>query len=126
MSLQVLLVEDDEDYRALLADYLGSLGHAVLAFPSAEEALGHMTGAGDGAPSLVLTDMRMRQMSGLDLARELRSTRPRLPIILMTEFGERQLAKHALALGCSAYIEKPFRLGALRDTIEKLVASEDR
>ena len=126
MSLQVMLVEDDEDYRALLADFLDSLGHAVLAFPSAEEALGHMTGSDGGATSLVLTDMRMRKMSGLELARELRSTHPELPIIVMTAFGQRQLAEHALALGRSAYIEKPFRLGALRDTIEKLVASEDR
>jgi len=124
MSLRLVLVEDDEDYRALLSEFLASLGHSVLEFASAEEALRHIDGSNGEAPSLVLTDVRMRRMSGLDLARALRSVHPELPIILMTAFSERTLAEQALALGRSAYVEKPFRLAALRAEIERMTAAE--
>ncbi|MEB2344379.1 MAG: response regulator [Deltaproteobacteria bacterium] len=125
MSRCLLLVEDDADYRSLLSDFLRSLGHAVLEFASAEEALGHMDGADAEAPSLVLTDLRMARMSGLDLARTLRRAHPRLPIILMTAFSERPLAGEALALGRSGFVEKPFRLAVLREEIERLLAAGD-
>ena len=124
MCSRLVLVEDDADYRALLCDYLRSLGHCVVEFASAEEALRHMDAAGAEAPSLVLTDMRMGRMSGLELARALRETHPRLPIILMTAYGERQVARETLGLGSSAYVEKPFRLAALRAEIDRMLGAE--
>lgn len=125
MPQRLVLIEDDADYRSLLSDFLSSLGHAVLEFASAEEALGHMNGAGAEAPGLVLTDLRLARMSGLDLARALRRAHPRVPIILMTAFSERPLAGEALALGRSAFVEKPFRLAVLREEIERLLADAD-
>ncbi len=123
-DLQLLLVEDDADYRELLSDYLTSLGHSVVGFSSAEDALRHVTESGEEPPGLVLTDMRMRRMSGMDLARALRRAHPEVPIILMTAFGERQLAQDAIRLGRSAYVEKPFRLADLAIEIERVVALE--
>ena len=117
----LLLVEDDTDYRELLSDYLTSLGHSVVEFASAEDALRHITGSADEPPGLVLTDMRMQRMSGMDLARALRHAHPLLPIILMTAFGERQLAQDAIRLGRSAYVEKPFRLADLAIEIERML-----
>ena len=121
-DLQLLLVEDDADYRELLSDYLTSLGHSVVEFSSAEDALRHVTESAEEPPGLVLTDMRMQRMSGMDLARALRRAHPSLPIILMTAFGERQLAQDAIRLGRSAYVEKPFRLADLAIEIERMVA----
>lgn len=63
MSLQLMLVDDDEDYRALLSDYLSSLGHTVLMFPSGEDALRHMTETSGEAPSLILTRDRSQSAS---------------------------------------------------------------
>ena len=123
MPSHLVLVEDDADYRALLSDFLSSLGHEVTEFPSAEEALRHIVGADAEAPSLVLTDLRMAKMSGLELARALRRSHPTLPIILMTAYGERRTAEQALALGASAYVEKPFRLATLRAEIERMLVS---
>jgi CheY-like chemotaxis protein len=125
MALHLLLVEDDDDYRALLVDFFTSEGHSVLECASAQEAIGHMQGGNGEAPSLVLTDMQMDRMTGLELARALRQTHPGLPIILMTAFGQRQLAREALALGRSAYIEKPFRLIDLMAEIERMVAAAE-
>ena len=120
-ALRLLLVEDDADYRELLSDYLTSLGHSVVEFSSAEDALRHVTESTDELPGLVLTDMRMQRTSGMELARTLRRAHPHLPIILMTAFGERQLAQDAIRLGCSAYVEKPFRLADLATEIERMV-----
>jgi DNA-binding NtrC family response regulator len=121
MPLDLLLAEDDADYRTLLCEYLTSLGHSVIAFSSGEEVLRHMGEPKAEAPSLMLTDMRMERISGLDLARTLRRMHPRLPVILMTAFGERPLARDTLALGRSAYVEKPFRLSELGAEIERMV-----
>ncbi|MCL4686249.1 response regulator [Myxococcota bacterium] len=122
MDAPLLLVEDDADYRELLSDYLTLLGHSVVEFSSAEEALRHVTESAQRPPSLVLTDLRMRRMSGMDLALALRRTHPQLPIILMTAFGERQFPQEAIGLGRSAYVEKPFRLADLASEIERMMA----
>jgi len=123
MPPRLLLVEDDADYRALLCEYLISLGHAVDEYASGEDALRHIESEPGEAPRLVLTDLRMRGISGLDLARALRAMHPGLPIILMTAYGERGIAQEILALGTSAYVEKPFRLAALRAEIDRMLAA---
>jgi DNA-binding NtrC family response regulator len=125
LDLQLLLVEDDPDYRELLSDYLTSLGHSVVEFSSAEEALRHVQESTEKPPSLVLTDLRMRHMSGMDLARALRRVHPDLPIILMTAFGERQLPYDTIGLGRSSYVEKPFPLADLAKEIERMVPPAD-
>jgi DNA-binding NtrC family response regulator len=118
----ILLVEDDDDYRGLLDDYLRSLGHRVVDFASAEEALGHIEQSGSAAASLVLTDLRMNGRSGLELAVAVKRARPELPIILMTAFGDRRLARDAGAAGVDTCIEKPFALTELARLVEALLA----
>lgn len=109
----IVLVEDDEDYRSLLGDYLQSLGHRVVDFGSAEEALSHIERSGGAGASLVLTDLRMGGRSGLELAVAVKHARPELPVIVMTAFGDRRLARDAGAAGVDAWIEKPFALTEL-------------
>lgn len=118
----ILLVEDDEDYRGLLADYLGSLGHCVLGFPSAEEALSHIEGDGGAAPSLMLTDLRMSGRSGLELAIVVKRERPGLPVVMMTAFGDRRFTRDARDAGVDACIEKPFALTELARLVDTLLA----
>jgi DNA-binding NtrC family response regulator len=118
----ILLVEDDSDYRGLLGDYLHSLGHCVVDFASAEEALSHIDGSGGAAPSLVLTDLRMGGQSGLELATAVKRARPELPVVLMTAFGDRRFAQDAGAAGVDACIEKPFALTELARLVDALLA----
>jgi DNA-binding NtrC family response regulator len=70
---------------------------------------------------LVILDNRMPGLHGLDLLPTIHHEFPDLPVLLITAFGGRQIASNALRMGASAYLEKPFRLGQLRDAIDGLV-----
>jgi DNA-binding response OmpR family regulator len=64
----------------------------------------------------------MPGLNGLDLLPTLRREFPQVPVLLVTAFGGRQVASSALRLGAASYLEKPFRLGQLRDAIAGLIA----
>lgn len=123
-NAQILLVEDDADYRGLLDDYLQSLGHCVAPFASAEEALGHIERNGLGPRCLVVTDLRMAGRSGLELAAEVKRSHPGLPVVMMSAFGNRQLGSDARGAGVDAFLEKPFRLAELARVVEALLGPD--
>ena len=122
MSGNILLVEDDGDYRTLLADYLGSLGHSVVEFVSAQEALGHIQSDGGRRADLVLTDLRTAGGSGLELAAAAKQACPELPIIVMSASDDRRLAGDARRAAVDAFLEKPFRLAELARLVGSLLA----
>lgn len=118
----ILLVEDDPELRELLVEYVGSLGLPVLEFASGEDALDALRER-ELAPALVISDVRMAGMSGLELAETLRRDRPHLPVILMSAFGSPQLESGALDAGATAYLDKPFRLPAMAELIRRMLDS---
>ena len=70
---------------------------------------------------LVIMDNRMPGLSGLEILPSVRREFPEVPVLLVTAFGGRQVALSALRLGAASYLEKPFRLGQLRDAIAGLI-----
>jgi CheY-like chemotaxis protein len=84
-SARVLLVEDNPQVRAFAQDLLEDLGCEVVAAASAEEALGCLADAG---PDVVLSDIIMPGMSGVELAKEIGALRPDLPVVLATGYSE--------------------------------------
>jgi DNA-binding NtrC family response regulator len=118
-SLRVLVVDDDEEMRNLLRRSLEFDGHRVTERDRATHVLWTLR---EEAFDLVILDNRMPGLNGLDLLPALRREFPRIPILLVTAFGGRQVATSALRLGAASYLEKPFRLGQLRDTIAGLMA----
>jgi signal transduction histidine kinase/FixJ family two-component response regulator len=111
-ALRVLLVDDDEAVRAMLADLLTSRGHAVLPVASGAEALQQLER--DAAVDLVLTDLGMPEMTGWELARAVRARWPELPVALVTGWGpqlEVQPEEARLVVGILA---KPLRAEALQ------------
>ena len=117
----VFVVDDDAAFRAVLLEYLGSLGHRVQAFSSAEQLMQHMRGDAAPSPKLLISDIHLERVTGLQLARELRRTDSDLPVILMTGFGSPEIEETAIRQGASAYLEKPFPLAAMRDLVQKLL-----
>jgi DNA-binding NtrC family response regulator len=101
---RILLVDDDESLRLVLRMELEELGYAVTAAASGEEALAL---AEREAPDLVLTDVRMPGLSGLDLLARLRESAPGVTVILMTAYGSIQLAVQAMKAGAYDFIAKP-------------------
>jgi two-component system NtrC family response regulator len=101
----ILLVDDDESLRRVVQYQLGEAGFAVTAAASAEEALATL----HGTPfRLVITDVLMSGMTGIDLLDRVRVLQPETPVIVITAHGDVAMAVRAMKLGAFDFVEKPF------------------
>jgi DNA-binding NarL/FixJ family response regulator len=106
----IAFVDDEECDRIMVSQILAKSGkfHPVSLYSSAEEALREIPG---GKLQVVLMDIRMPQMSGLECARQLRGIRPHLVIIMISGLDHPEIPGQALEAGADAYMAKPFSLG---------------
>jgi two-component system C4-dicarboxylate transport response regulator DctD len=119
-SRTVALVDDDRDFRAAAAQTLELAGFEVRQFASAAEALQVVDESFEG---IVISDIRMPQIDGLQLYRMLRERDPELPVILITGHGDIEMAVDAVQEGAYDFIAKPYAADRLvqsaRRAIEK-------
>ena len=101
----VHVVDDDEGQRESLAFLLRSAGIEVRSFESAKAFLDVLPGA---APGCVITDVRMPDMSGIELLRRLKELKIGVPVIVITGHGDIALAVEAMKIGATDFFEKPF------------------
>ncbi len=120
-SEKILIVDDEEGMRRLLSRVLGRAGYDAVAVGSGAEALRQV--ASDRF-DLVVTDIKMPEMDGLQLLEELKEFEPSLPIIVMTAYGTIENAVQALRLGAYDYIAKPFETDEIKLTVAKLLERE--
>jgi len=113
----ILLVEDDQAMRSLLCDELWDMGWRIVEAADGHEALQRLSG---DLPDLIITDLRM-PAGGLDYVQRLRVVAPRVPIILMTAFGDSQTKEAALRCGVASYFDKPVRIADLKSAIQRLL-----
>jgi DNA-binding NtrC family response regulator len=113
---RVLVVDDEVNARTALVELLRDEGYAVEAAADAFKALGKMA---EFAPDLVLTDLKMPGMDGLQLLAKLREADPDLPVIVMTAFGEVETAVKAMRSGARDYLAKPVNVGELSVVIAR-------
>ena len=111
----VYVVDDDADVRDSLEMLLRRSGYRILAFDSARALLGAGIASTD---SCVLADVRMPEMDGLALQREIKRTIPGLPVIMMTGHGDVAMAVRAMKEGAIEFLEKPFEKAALISALE--------
>jgi two-component system, NtrC family, response regulator HydG len=102
---RILIIDDDEAVRASLERTLRASGHTVQAAASGEQGFGLARG---GAFDVILSDVQMPGISGLDLLRKLRDARVDSTFIVMTGFGTIDTAIEAMRLGAVDFIQKPF------------------
>ncbi len=119
-----LVVDDDPAMRALLRDWLEREGFGVLEEPGGEELL--TAARGTAAFDVVILDKEMPGVTGLDVLPTFRALRPDVPVILVTAFGGAQVAEEALKLGVHRYLEKPFQLRTLIETVRAAIAAPAR
>jgi CheY-like chemotaxis protein len=116
----VLVVEDSSDVRAFAKAVLEEHGHRILEAADAEEALHRMRNHPE--VDLVFTDVVIPgRRSGLDLARDLRRTRPDLPVVLTTGYTE---SLHDIEREGFALLLKPYRAGQLTRTLEQVASAK--
>jgi two-component system response regulator FixJ len=101
----VHLIDDDEQVRRALAFLLGTAGLAVKVYESAASFLSGFKG---GTRSVILSDVRMPEVDGLELLRRLKDRKSACPVIIMTGHADISMAVEAMKLGAVDFIEKPF------------------
>jgi two-component system response regulator AtoC len=112
---RILVVDDEMKMRRLLEMSLKNLGHDVVQAGDGIEALARF----DEAPfDLVMTDLKMPRMDGLQLLRKLRERGEEVPVIVLTAYGTIETAVEAMKLGAADYIIRPFEM----ETVELAVA----
>jgi two-component system nitrogen regulation response regulator GlnG len=118
MSNRILLVEDDEGHRETLERHLTRTGWAVTAVEDGARGLGSLAAA---APDLVLTDVRMPGMSGIELLERVRE-RTGVPVIVMTAYSDTRGAIDAMRKGAYDYLTKPLDLDDLDRVLRRCIA----
>ena len=115
--MKILVVDDEAMYRQSIGEYLHGRGHEVWKATDGGAALRLMDAA---AVDMVLSDIQMPQMDGIEFLKEIRTRYPDLPVILMTTYATADSAIAALRSQAYDYLKKPFQLAELQACIEKI------
>ncbi|MBU1376136.1 MAG: response regulator [Alphaproteobacteria bacterium] len=116
---EVYVIDDDEGIRRSLTFLLRSAGSLVRTYDSAAEFLRE---ADQLAPGCVITDVRMPDMDGLELVRQLKAANLPMAAIVITGHGDIPLAVEAMKVGAVDFIEKPFRDDVLLGAVDKALS----
>jgi len=117
--MHLLLVEDKDSFRRLLVQALEGSGWDIHAVGHPAEALALL----ESAPcEIMVTDLRLPAMSGLELLKRAKRLRPDLRVLLMSAFGEPGDIVEAMAFGADGFLPKPFDLDVFQATLERLQA----
>jgi signal transduction histidine kinase/ActR/RegA family two-component response regulator len=118
----ILLVEDEDGLRSLVAEMLEDLGYRVIAAGSAPEAL-HMAAEWTGSLDLVLTDIVMPGMSGRELAEALQAHHPRLPVLFMSGYTDDAMVRHGVEATSALLLQKPFSVATLSSRVREALGT---
>ncbi len=125
MKLLILVVDDEPDVELLFRQQFRHdlrAGRFVMEFAqSAQAALQRITDAADVSIILILSDINMPGMSGLELLPKAKAARPDVPIIMITAYGDADTKRKALEGGAEALFTKPIDFGLLRSEIDTCV-----
>jgi two-component system, NtrC family, response regulator AtoC len=117
MKTRLLVVDDEQSIRRLCMTIGNTLGYVSMEAESAEAALGRLE---TDAPDLILTDLKLPAMSGVELLKQTKKLLPHAEIAIMTGHGSIESAVDAMKLGAYDYIEKPFRVEKMRLLLQRM------
>jgi two-component system, NtrC family, response regulator PilR len=113
---QILIVDDEQGMRQLLSLVFGRAGHQVRAAENGRRAVEMLRAA---SADLIISDVRMPDMGGIELLRAARELSPDVAIVMMTAFATVETAREAFKLGADDFIQKPFDVDELKLIVEK-------
>jgi RNA polymerase sigma factor (sigma-70 family) len=117
----VFVVDDDPSIRSGVRSLIGSVGLRVLTFGS---ALDFLRSTRPDAPACLVLDVRLPDLSGLDLQRELRESDIHIPIIFITGHGDIPMTVEAMKAGAVEFLTKPFRGQKLLEAVQGAIARD--
>ena len=125
MNLLILVVDDEPDVEVLFRQQfrrdLRADRFTMEFAQSAPMALQHIADASDRSLILILSDINMPGMSGLELLPKAKALRPDVPIIMITAYGDAETKRKALQGGAEALLTKPIDFGSLRSEIDNRI-----
>ena len=120
--LKILVADDDPDVQTILTERLNAEGYQATAVADGREALAAVR---EDIPDVVLLDVEMPRMKGLETLEHIRSDWPELPVILMTAFASVPLAVQAMQEGANDFVQKPIEFEILQSKISKAIARKE-
>ena len=115
-SFRILVVDDEKDVRDTLSEMIESLGSEVAVAENGVKALDRVK---TERIDLIVTDLSMPEMSGLDLIVEAKRVSPNIPIAVISAYGNVENTTYALTRGAFSFIAKPFKMSQIKDMIRK-------
>ena len=112
----ILIVDDEKNYLLVLEALLGPQGYEIITVNNAHDALRSVR---EADLDLVITDVKMPGMNGIELLEECKKIKPELPVIIMTAYGSIEMAVDAMKKNAYDYITKPFQNEQLKLTVKK-------
>eukprot|EP01156_Anaeramoeba_ignava_P009913 Anaeramoba_ignava/a478447_17.p4 GENE.a478447_17~~a478447_17.p4 ORF type:complete len:122 (+),score=7.63 a478447_17:1950-2315(+) len=117
MTKNILVVDDEENIREIISEFLQTLGYNVVEASNGEEAI---IACSKTKFHLIISDIRMPKMNGLKLLKAIKTYMPDLPVILMTGYQPSKAQEESLSTKADGYLLKPFSLNSLRQSILKI------
>lgn len=124
MKKRILIVEDNDLNLKLFRDLLAAHGYDTI---ETKEGLEAIRLAKDGNPDLILMDIQLPEISGLDVTRRLKADGDisHIPIIAVTAFAMKDDEERILSAGCEAYISKPISIVPFLNTVRRFLGEEE-
>jgi DNA-binding NtrC family response regulator len=117
-KIKILIVDDEKNICLVLSQVLEPLGLEIETAPSGQAALAKLE---DPDIHLLLLDIRMPGMDGMEVLRRFRQTRPDVRVVMMTAYGTIDLAVEAMKAGAIDFIQKPFTPKEIRDLVARVL-----
>ncbi len=119
-ALKIAIVDDEQDMRQSISQWLALSGYDTETFANAEDAL---RGIGNDYPGIVVSDIRMPGMDGMQFLKRLMSQDSSLPVIMITGHGDVPMAVEAMRVGAFDFLEKPFNPDRMTELAKKATVS---
>ncbi len=118
---RLLIIEDNKEMRSLLKDFFEEEGFEV---DSVDDGAGAFPKLTRMTFDLIITDIWMAGLSGLDILPAMKRINPHIPVIVITAFGSEEMRRRAMARGADAYLEKPLQLEKLKNLTYQMILPE--
>lgn len=118
VSPLILVVDDEPDFLTFLFDLLFTEGYRVIPFKDGMSALERLPMVN---PQVILTDVRLPDMNGLELLRQVKALDPLRPVVVMSAYADQEMYDRSLALRADAFLSKPFTKADLLRTLTQVL-----
>ena len=123
MPHKILIVDDDVDICHFFQKILTEMDYEVATATSGRQSLAKIT---RDPPDVLFLDIKMPKMNGLECLRRIRKIHRKLPIVMITGYGDLKSVQEAMRLGADEYVSKPFDLEEIRRLIGELLGETSR